>query len=104
MFRWVLSGAISLIVLELVTRNTRGPEAVGGALGELAGMARNFLDPTRPAFPERSDTGSGTGSKSAGAAATGQAAGSLVGQAAAAAVSAVTSFDPNRPNLQGANP
>lgn len=100
MFRWVLSGAISLIVLELVTRNTRGAEAVGGALGEISGMARNFLDPTRPAFPERAKV-SPNGVSSAAA---GQAAGSLVGQAAAAAVSAATSFDPNRPNLQGANP
>ena len=101
MFRWVLSGAISLIVLELVTRNTRGAEAVGGALGEISAMARNFLDPTRPAFPERAKVAAnGVGSS----AAAGQAAGSLVGQAAAAAVSAATSFDPNRPNLQGANP
>ena len=97
MFRWVLSGAISLIVLELVTRNTRGAEAVGGALGEISAMARNFLDPTRPAFPERAKVAAnGVGSS----AAAGQAAGSLVGQAAAAAATPQIASPGNRLALE----
>lgn len=52
-FKWFLGGAMTLIVLELVTRNDRSANAVGGMLGALASMANRFLDPTVPAIPER---------------------------------------------------
>ena len=53
MGRWVFTGALTLIALDLFTQN-RAAGAAAGITGSIATIARRFMDPTVPAFPERS--------------------------------------------------
>lgn len=92
-FKWALGGAMTLIVLELVTRNNRTGNAVGDALTGVSAMVRRFLDPTVPAIPRRIDLG--------GEHAVGTLGGSTTANATTGGVTQNRYPNPTMPNLGG---
>lgn len=68
-WRGILAGVFGLIVLQVLVANQNASGAVGGLALGFGGLVNSFLDPTKPAIPQRATTSAATSGSSANTAA-----------------------------------